>query len=353
MTIAPSRSAPDPVEGFIRSYLTDPGLPFNADLRRGAHTPFVVTAAKRRGLRVVEVEEGFYFFDGVVCVGGIHRMVPTLCGSVASEVAKSKIATKTLLSEARVATPPWMVAGPDDYRAAADFMRMEGGPIVLKPSRGRGGSGVITGITNVTGLKEAWSRQRADRNFPLIAEKQVAGVDIRAYVVGGRVVAATTRIQPFVVGDGATSLKDLVRSKQNIRETNGYLSRMPIVADPARLRRSGLTMESIPPADQVVVLNDAANIHQGGENVDITDALNPSLAALAVAAARAIPGMGCGGVDLIADVPADDSSAAVLEVNAAANISVHHIPAYGEPVEVAAAIVEEMLVSARETERRN
>ncbi|WP_299520982.1 hypothetical protein [uncultured Serinicoccus sp.] len=122
---------------------------------------------------------------------------------------------------------------------------------------------------------------------------------------------------------------------------------MRIVVDPTKLRRSGLTMESIPRADQVVVLNDAANIHQGGENVDITCALVASLTAMAVAAARAIPGMGCGGIGLLAHCPADDQRAAVLEVNAAANIPMHQIPAYGEPIEMAAAIVDEKIVRAR------
>ena len=36
----------------------------------------------------------------------------------------------------------------------------------------------------------------------LVLEEQAEGVDIRAFVVGRRVVAATTRIHAHVVGDG-------------------------------------------------------------------------------------------------------------------------------------------------------
>nr|WP_299520987.1 hypothetical protein [uncultured Serinicoccus sp.] len=44
MRTSPPQDITDPVEGFIRTYLMDGDKPFNADSRRGAHTPFVVQA---------------------------------------------------------------------------------------------------------------------------------------------------------------------------------------------------------------------------------------------------------------------------------------------------------------------
>ncbi|MGM1029994.1 MAG: hypothetical protein ACQEWM_09010 [Actinomycetota bacterium] len=91
------------------------------------------------------------------------------------------------------------------------------------------------------------------------------------------------------------------------------------------------------------MLNATANLHRGGVNVDVTTRIHPGLQRLAVDAARAVPGLSVAGVDLM--VPAVESAdgAIVLEVNAGANISMHHLPAYGAPVDVGAAIVDEML----------
>jgi len=74
---------------------------------------------------------------------------------------------------------------------------------------------------------------------------------------------------------------------------------------------------------------------------------DPGLFALAVDAVRAVPGLGLAGVDLIVPDVRSADGAVILELNVGANIRVHHYPTYGRPRDVAGAIVDEMMATAR------
>ena len=181
----------------------------------------------------------------------------------------------------------------------------------------------------------------------IVVEEQVTGLDVRAFVVGGHVVAASVRVPAYVVGDGRSSIANLIRRKQARRQTNIYLSRGVISADEQYLRSQGRSLDSVPERSEVVVLNRVANIHQGGENIDVTGMISPELKDLAVQAARAVPGLHVAGIDLMVPALDQHEGAVVLEANTSANIAMHHAPAYGEPVDVAGAIVDEMLAHHR------
>ena len=99
-------------------------------------------------------------------------------------------------------------------------------------------------------------------------------------------------------------------------------------------------------AGEVVVVNSLANLHVGGENVDVTELVHPDLLTMAVEAARAIPGLGAAGVDLLTPDIRSAAGAMVIETNVAANIRVHNCPAYGRPRDVAGAIVDRMIETA-------
>ncbi|MGP9727956.1 hypothetical protein, partial [Glutamicibacter sp. AOP3-A1-12] len=116
-----------------------------------------------------------------------------------------------------------------------------------------------------------------------------------------------------------------------------------IIVDQEWIKSSGISLDFVPPLGEIVTLNGAANIHQGGEHVDVTGLICNDLKIMAINAAASIPGLVCGGIDLLIDSLDTVKGAVVLEANAKANISVHHLPAYGQPVDVGAAIVREML----------
>ncbi len=337
-----------PVERFVREVV--PTIP--GGLQRvtnvTGHLALIQAAAADRGLTTRTIDTTTYFFDGRWPVGGMTGWVPTLVGREAHAISHAKDATKRMLEAAGVPTPVGITVGPDGLDEALAHVRRAERTQVLKPTRGYAGSGITCGIASESDLRTAWTTARAAGPSPaFVLEEQVAGVDIRAYVVGPRVVAAVTRVNAHVVGDGASSLAALIAEKQRRRdEHNARLAKHPIIVDTDLLARCGRTLQDIPLRGDVIVLNSVANNHVGGESVDVTDLAHPDLFRLAVDAARAIPGLGVAGVDLMTPDLGSADRAVVLEVNVGANVRVHLCPAYGKPRDVAAAIVEEMIATA-------
>ncbi|GEK79715.1 hypothetical protein [Agrococcus baldri] len=337
-----------PVERSIREHVAR-GTPLNETDDPGRHAAYVVEAAERRGLRILQVGRDHYCFlgpDGAV--GAIKNMVTSLTSDTAVPAANSKHISKLLFQQHGVPVPRGQRFGRAEYERALAWLRAAEGPVVLKPDAGRGGEAVTVGVTTEDGFARAWRAATASKESAgVLVEEQASGVDVRVLVVEGRAVAAASRIPAFVVGDGRSSVEALVAAKGELRRRHAYLARLPILADEAWLARLGHSFESVPGDGEIVIMNGAANLSQGGEHVNVTARVHPDALHIAERAAASIPGMGVAGIDLL--LPSLDSAAdaVVLEANTGANLSIHHVPGYGEPVDVAGAIVDAML--ARET----
>jgi D-alanine-D-alanine ligase-like ATP-grasp enzyme len=335
----------DPIVNFIDATLGQ-GLPFNETSLRGNHRGFIVDAARQRGLTVKNLSrDQVAFFEGDVAVGGMYKMVTSLVSHPAINMTNSKPMTKELMAKAKVPVPSGRAFSQGQYDQALEYFEQQQSPQVVKPANGRAGLGISTQIQTAQQFHSAWLRaiEASTSKAKILIEQHVTGLDVRAFVVGNRVVASATRLPAFVVGNGYDSIATLVDAKADLRAKNGYLRSKPIQIDADWLGRRNLTTTSVPSEGEVVLLNGTVNLHQGGEQVDLTDILSPELQDIAVRAARAIPGLTIAGIDLLVESPTSTRNAVVLEANTSANISVHHIPAYGKPVDVAGAIIDEML----------
>ncbi|MDQ0820440.1 D-alanine-D-alanine ligase-like ATP-grasp enzyme [Arthrobacter sp. V4I6] len=320
-------------EGSFRSY-------------RGVtwHTAYIAQGAKARGLEVRDFGTGRCFYREGRLIGGTQKMVTSLVSSIAVSVCRSKEATKELLEAAGVATPAGIVLKTSELERGLSYLESATGLLVVKPSAGSAGDGVTCSVSGNDEFREAWLRASAGLlSSSIMIEEQIVGLDIRAYVVGNRVVAAATRLPAHVVGDGRHTIAELIEAKLAERAKNAYLAKFPLVVDADHLARVGHSMTTIPEHGAVALLNETANLHQGGENVDVTQSISDDLKDLAVRAARAIPGLGAAGIDLMVRSLESADGAVVLEANTSANITVHHRPAYGDAVNVGKALVDEMI----------
>lgn len=331
----------------VKQFIADEvlGRNFNEYPYSGAHTTFVNRAAKASGLTVRKIDDGHYFFEDHRVVGSVEAMVTSLISSAAVKIGWSKIVMKELFRAVNVPVADGQVFQKNQRAKGLRFFESLAAFGVVKPDHGRGGNGITAGIQNTDDFRLAWTKalKHARGRGRIVVEEYVPGLDLRVYVVGNRAVAATTRIPPYVVGDGHSNIATLLDQKRAQRELNGYLRRMPIVADEHWMANSDLEMTTVLPPNEIAVLNSTSNLTQGGENVDVTGILSDDLADIAVRALRAIPGMGAGGVDFQARSPRTSDGAVLLEINTVANISMHHMPAYGVPVDVGQSLVDAML----------
>ncbi|MGP5005176.1 ATP-binding protein [Corynebacterium casei] len=336
------------IKDFIDREILTPNLELNSCSQDGNHTGFIVSSAKRLGLESKKIGHGYYFYDENRCIGGVREMKTSLVSSLAVSISARKHITKQLLATSGISTPKGESFSLGNFDEANTAFRNNKGPMVVKPSSAAAGEGVKVGVSNEIEFAEAWqyAKKASSGGGAILIEEIVTGIDVRVYVVDGKVAAAATRIPPFVIGDGISSVSELIKSSNQQRKKHKYLGRMPIVSSDSALAAQDLTLTSIPDAGKTVVVNMTVNLHQGGTSMDVTKRLCDDLKDLAVRAAAAIPGFSVGGVDLMISDLDSSKNAVVLETNTSANISVHHLPGFGEQVKVSDAIVHAMKKSA-------
>jgi len=354
------------ISGLDRLYALDG--PFDFDrrldaLRRmvrrtslGPTTKALVDEAVRRGIPVMRLDEkSLLQFGHGKFQQKIRASITGRTSLVAADTAGNKDLTKKLLDEAGVPVPRGVVVRSED-EAIRSAKRLRY-PLVTKPLDGNHGRGVTIGIMNeeqlLFGFREAQSQAKTR---DVIIEQFFAGNDHRILVVGGKMVAVAERIPARVVGDGVSSIRQLVAQvNQNPRRGEGHENVMTRIRIDALveefLSREGLTPDSIPEAEQVVQLRATANLSTGGTAVDRTNEIHPDNAEIARRAAL-IVGLDVCGVDFVCpDISRSvrETGGGVIEVNAAPGLRMHIEPSEGAPRDVAKPIVEMLFPRGRKT----
>src|SRR5690606_9390736 len=125
-----------------------------------------------------------------------------------------------------------------------------GYPLVIKPLDANQGKGATINITNwddaCTGFKLA--RRYSDS---IIVEKYIPGHDFRILVVNNKVVAAAKRVPAYVIGDGVSTIEQLVaKENENPKRGEGHENTLTkIIIDEHTLmvlKKKGMHKASIP-----------------------------------------------------------------------------------------------------------
>jgi cyanophycin synthetase len=313
------------------------------EVRLGPSTAAIVAAAKRRAVPVFRLKDSLIQLGH----GARQRRVWTAetdrTGAIAEAIAQDKDLTRALLQGIGVPVPEGRpVRDPDGAWAAAEEI---GPPVVVKPRYGNHGRGVTTNLSTREQVARAFAAAR-EHDDEIIVERFVPGSDYRLLVVGEQLVAAALREPPQVIGDGRSTVAELVAVlNRDPRRSDGHATALSLIKLDAIaltvLAEQGLAPDSVPAEGQRALIRRNANLSSGGTAKDVTDLVHPRTAASAVAAARAV-GLDIAGVDVVApaiDQPLQESGGAVVEVNAGPGLRMHLEPSAGASRPVGEAIV--------------
>lgn len=234
---------------------------------------------------------------------------------------------------------------------ALDVAREIGYPVAVKPVEGHKGIGVTADVQDAEEVKSAFNRALKaipeDQPTRIIVEKSISGSDFRLLCVNGRFVAATERRPASVVGDGKSTIDDLIKreNRSNARMDTPTSPLSKIQVDEAMdmyLEEQGLSLDSVLEEGRTVYLRKVANLSAGGVSIDATPTVHPDNIILAQDIAQHFR-LTCLGIDVIApDLATSWKSGnfSILEINAAPGIFMHLNPAVGESLDVPARILE-------------
>jgi D-alanine-D-alanine ligase-like ATP-grasp enzyme len=203
---------------------------------------------------------------------------------------------------------------------AYEYARRLGFPVFVKPnSRSRG-----VAVDKVSTRAEFYGAMRHvfTKDHVAVVEQAIASAsDYRIVVLDRKVISAYERIPLNVIGNGRSTIKSLLKKKQQHfnkigRDTQIDLQDSRLLRN---LKRSRLTLNSVLEKDRQVFLLDNANLSAGGESRDVTGVIHSDFRQLAIDVTRGM-GLRLCGVDVLVEGgsladPANEFY--VLEINSA------------------------------------
>ncbi|WP_153132906.1 cyanophycin synthetase [Dechloromonas hortensis] len=307
----------------------------------GPSTAAIVNAAEARGIPHIRLlDDGNLVQLGY---GAAMRRIWTAetdqTSAIAETISRDKDLTKELISSVGVPVPEGReVDNADDAWDAAEDI---GVPVVVKPTDGNHGRGVFIDLTTKEEVAKAYAIA-VEEGSGVLVERSIQGIEHRLLVVGGKLVAANRSDLITVIGDGKSTVQQLIDSQVNIDPRRGTTELHPLsiiridTAARIELERQGLNADSVPAKDREVLIQRNAN-----HAFDCTDEVHPDTAQVAALAARVV-GLDIAGIDLVCqDIskPLGPQGGAIVEVNAGPSLLMHIKPGIGKPRPVGQAIV--------------
>lgn len=312
----------------------------------GLSTLDICNEATKRGIPITRIGE-----DSIIQLGygKYSKTIQATLGSdtkqIAVSIAQDKLLTKELLNLhcIPVACGMKVVSKIDAILGAEEI----GYPVVLKPQFGNQGKGVIANIKNELELSNAYDCLIKDYKDIMI-EQHINGSDYRVCSVYGDIVAVSERIPPYIIGDGMSSIETLIRNiNEDDRRGEGHekeLTKIKIDDTLTNyLKQKNYLLESILPNEERVNLKDTANLSTGGFAIDCTELICKENIELCKRAVSAI-GLDICGIDLLCqDISKPlKETGAIIEINAAPGIRMHHNPSNGTKRNVAGHIMDKL-----------
>jgi cyanophycin synthetase len=286
-------------------------------------------AAVAVGADLKELDAGFLTLsrNGVQTVVWRHLVMLDHPATLALSLDKSVV--HRLLTDEGLPVPEHVEAGREDRASALAFVASSAEPCVVKPAKGTSdGDGVTCGVEQVEDVWRAWlAAARWDSR--ILVERQAPGEEYRLLLLDGELLGVVHRRRPSVLGNGTATVLELIEAENERRldANQGDVSRAISVDLDCELavRRSRLTLRSVPRAGQVVTVKSTVGQNAMAENSTVHD-VSPELVR-ECARAAALLQLRLAGVDLVTpDCTASltEAGGMILEVNATPGLHYHY-----------------------------
>lgn len=172
----------------------------------------------------------------------------------------------------------------------------------------------------------------------VLIEEYKKGMEYRFLVINGKVLSVCHRRIASVVGDGKSTIKELIDAKN--KEPWHALTGTPVKMDePVKeyLKLQELNYQSIIPEGKRVFLRTNSNCSTGGESIDYTDIMPSKFKKIAEKAAKVFDAKICGVDIIIDDLEKDEYS--IIEINDNPGYSINEWPYEGRGEKIGIAIL--------------
>lgn len=259
---------------------------------------------------------------------GVNHLLFSTCSDKSSAIgfaaAVSKMRMAVIVKRLNITMPAQITTR--DIREVKKFLLLHK-QIVIKPVRGSGGKGVSTNISTVQELKHAYAYAKS-YHHTVVVQQHITGNDVRMLVVGGRFCSAVIRKPAHIIGDGISSIKELIGAANatTLRNDASVSSLLHINLSAAARFLGNDGLESVPKNDQEVRVMGPANVSLGGSLHQATHLVTRDMIVDAELVTQKL-GLGMCGVDMMWDRKSNKHY--LIEVNETPGIDIHDDPFSG------------------------
>ncbi len=238
--------------------------------------------------------------------------------------ASDKTRTKPILHHAGVATPFGGAATAKDLSILQAFASAKVNRVVVKPISGSSKKDIRANQT----LAQAQQYIMSSPDVVFIVEQYIKGTEVRMQVVGQSVVSTILQMPQHVVGDGLSTLAQLVDRRTEMRRTNPIRTHYLIDENKyfLRLLDRDIVPSMVPAVDQTIWLTNDTVVGPMTDHFDYSDRISEAAKASAVATAKCF-GVKITAIDAIID---RNGETFVLELNSKPGIDTACFPLQGK-----------------------
>ncbi len=332
------------LKGMIASGIMRP-KPINAQTHIHQRSKVVAEEAARRGwtMHVLQLGQMPTNFFTLAHPGGkmLFEGLPGVDPINSQSMVDDKEWTRALMDRLHVPTPQGNSFTKTEEAVA--YGMSIGFPLVVKPRFGSLSAHTTVSIQSEKELRRAIAVAQ-EICLPFIVERYVPGALYRATMVGNNVIAIGRRDPPSIVGDGISTVAELVAKREQEQQTLmislGYKPE-EIPSLPTHHMKAKPT--DVLPAGERMAVTWKINLSYGATVEDVTDTAHPDNIALFETIARETQ-RAVLGIDFLAPSIATsyrEQTCAVIELNSLPSIDLHHPPiVIGTPRNVAGALLD-------------
>ncbi|MNH58537.1 Glutathione biosynthesis bifunctional protein GshAB [compost metagenome] len=214
---------------------------------------------------------------------GIVRWLTTITPAIAypatnaalRQISRNKSMANAFISQEGFNTPGTAVCSIADT-ANAHQLLAKVGRVIVKPEFGSLSRGLTLDVTTDEALDVAIKKAAGDNGHNAVVQQQVHGDEIRFVVIGGELKGAILRQTPRVIGDGASTLHQLIEKENQARTAITATMVAYPQLDENVIDGDLITSRVVPGKDEVVELGKGTMISTGASIYDITDDIHDS-----------------------------------------------------------------------------
>lgn len=286
---------------------------------------------------------------------------PSSVSATARQYFMNKGTTKKILQRWGYRVPRGQVFTIEEKPSALAYAQQVGFPLVVKPVRGIQGQGGAIGIATREEFTQALEKIYAgDLKWgPALVEEYVGGNEYRLFMMKNGNFAALAYELAHVVGDGVKTVGELIRIENGRRHyfPEKYYAPIKVDAECQRvLSRQGLSFDSVPDANQYVLLRGNANLSSGSMARDVTHLVHLDFLTMAQDILKKSQGLMCMGMDIKCEDIAraqNEQKYHIIEINPHPSIAIHMQPKQGQAHDIAGWLVDEIFPETASWQQQN